>query len=297
MKKMTWLLALLLALVLLVGCATTQPPNETTSPTLPSPTRGETNATGPFDILVRGGNGFDFSFILRNNSDETFFYSDAYRLYVYADSWQFHHQHTGSGAEYYLRPGAVRNISVPWGGRGVSMQIEPGNYRLVMESIEIEFEQLHWVDGEGSRVDTSDQDWLGFVLAGQPASGAQVSNVAATPVGMTFTLENRSDSGFFYGVSYTLARYENGQWLTLPFIIDDAIWISIGFTLPSGETQDYEIEWAWLYGELAPGRYMFIRDMSLTVKPFVYEVDGVERWSNIHHRYPTVVYLMVEFEL
>jgi len=298
MKKITWLLALLLALAMLMGCGfglTEQPGHTRLLGERPSPTRGETNATGPFDILLRGGNGFDMSFTLRNNSDEIFFYSDAYRLYVYADTWVLHHEHAGTGAEYYLRPGAVREIFVQWSGRASGRQIEPSRYRFVMETIEIVFTQLPWVDGEGSLIDTGDQDWLGFVMAGQPASGVEASNIVATSTGMTFTLENRSTSGIFYGLPFTVVRYEDGNWAAIPS--EPAVWILPGFELHPGESRDYIIEWAWLYGELPAGRYMFIRDASLTSEPFVEEINGLELWSDIHSRYPTTVYLMIEFEL
>ncbi|MCL2531626.1 MAG: hypothetical protein FWE40_05665 [Oscillospiraceae bacterium] len=297
MKKMTWLLAMLLAVVMLAGCASLLPHTRRDVPS--TPTRGETNATGPFNIHVRGGNGFDFGFILRNSSDEIFFYSDAYRLYVYADSWQLHHEHEGSGAEYYLRPGAVRQIFVPWDGRSGNRQIEPGNYRLVMETLEIEFEQLHWSDEAGLMVQgaAQRQSWIDFIMAGEPAPDAVVSGVAATPAGMSFKLRNDSADGFFYGYAFDIARYDDGQWVAVSYIIDNAAWFALGFTLLSGETQDYEIDWAWLFGELAPGRYMFIRDLSLTTESFVETVNDGEQWSDIHHRYPTEVYLMIEFEI
>ncbi|MCL2445444.1 MAG: hypothetical protein FWD06_01575 [Oscillospiraceae bacterium] len=298
MKKIARLLAMILALVMLVGCASLLPHTRVIEAPA-SPTRGETNATGPFAIHAGGGNGFDFSFTLRNDSDEIFFYSDAYRLYVYADTWLLHHEHTGIGAEYYLRPGLARNIFVPWHGRGGGQQIEPGNYRLVFETIEIEFEQLHWSDEAGLTVQwaAQRQDRIDFITSGQPASGAAVSNISAMSTGMEFTLRNDSPTGFFYGYGYDMARYEDGRWVAVP-IVGEPVWRSLGFTLQVGETRDYTENWTHLFGELPAGRYMFIREMSLTDESFVEtRNDGMEQWSDIHHRYPTQVYLMIEFEL
>jgi|GEM_PF-2011121 len=306
MKKLIGLLAMILALTVLVGCTwgRTTPmdidvPGRTLGePRLPSPTRGDTNATGPFDVLVQHRNGFGLGFVLRNNSDEIFFYSDAYRLYVYADTWLLHHENAGSGAEYYLRPGAMRDIHVQW-SRGFGGQIEPGRYRLVMETLDIEFEQLHWSDEENLAAQGAvwRQARIDFVAAGEPAPGAVVSDVVATPAGMTFTLRNESSAGFFYGYAFDVARYEDGGWMPVPFIIDNAGWILLGFLLDAGESRDYAIDWAWMFGELAPGRYMFVRDLSLTSEPFVQSDGEHESWSDIHIRYPTQVHLVIEFEV
>lgn len=296
MKKMAWLLAMLLTLALLAGCASLLP--HTNEPAT-MPTRGEINATGPFDVHVQHHNGFGLGFLLRNNSEEIFFYSDAYRLYVYADTWLLLHEHAGSGAEYYLRPGAVRDIHVQWGGRGGGGQIEPGRYRLVMETLEVEFEQLLWSDEENLAVQQAAQRQarIDFIMAGQPAPGAVVTNVAATPTGMTFTLHNESTAGFFYGLLFDIARYEDGRWVAVPFVIEDVAWNLPGFELSPGETRDYQERWGWLFGELAPGRYMFMRELSLTDESFVQSDGDNEIWSNIHSRYPTQVHLMIEFEL
>ena len=38
------------------------------------------------------------------------------------------------------------------------------------------------------------------------------------------------------------------------------VWPSIGYSLQSGSVKQFSQEWVRRFGELSPGRYMFIRD-------------------------------------
>ena len=104
-----------------------------------------------------------------------------------------------------------------------------------------------------------------FITSVTQSSGDQivlVSDVEVSRTGIAFSLENTTDLDFKYGEPWDLAFYLNGRWMPVPYLtgVCGGIWASIGFTLQSGGIQQYRQDWSWRFGELPPGRYMFIRD-------------------------------------
>ncbi|MCL2377521.1 MAG: hypothetical protein FWC77_00185 [Defluviitaleaceae bacterium] len=89
-----------------------------------------------------------------------------------------------------------------------------------------------------------------------------VGDVEVSLTGIAFRLENRTNMEFIYGAPWDLAHYVNGSWIPVehPPGTGGMFWPSIGFSLQAGGIQQYRQEWEWLFGELPPGRYMFIRD-------------------------------------
>ena len=81
--------------------------------------------------------------------------------------------------------------------------------------------------------------------------------------GIRFSLTNLSKFDFIYGESWELAHFVNESWRPVDFRPDFSPTlrpiIDIGYSLYSGETKDYQMEWGWIFGELPPGEYMFIR--------------------------------------
>ena len=79
---------------------------------------------------------------------------------------------------------------------------------------------------------------------------------------ISFSLENRSDYMFTYGAAWDLAYYSNGSWLPVTHLpgAGDFVWTMQAYILQSGEIREYGFDWSWRFGELEPGRYMFIRN-------------------------------------
>lgn len=68
---------------------------------------------------------------------------------------------------------------------------------------------------------------------------------------------------FNYGTQWDLAFYlGDNRWISVPYLpgISGGFWTLVGYFLQSGGIQQYRQEWNWRFGELPPGRYMFIRD-------------------------------------
>jgi len=279
-RKVISLLAIAISLCILAGCAGT----------LPDDTGG---FDGSFDVQVVHNNGFGLSFYLRNTSQGAYHYDDGYRLErLDMGKWLSYHARESSGAAFSLQPGVVRQISVQWG-----REIVPGRYRFVMSgNVEIEFDELAW-DGDIAPHYDYRQGRLDFMTAGKASENiVTAGEPKVSRTGMSFSLKNRARADFGYGNPYELARYEGGRWVGVPYTSDDIAWTMPMFTLPAGKRDTFEIEWEWAFGALPDGRYMFIRGFTNLDESFVVESDGgFEKWDNMHNRYPTEEYLMVEF--
>jgi len=109
-----------------------------------------------------------------------------------------------------------------------------------------------------------------------------IGDVSTSRTGIEFSLENRTTQTFNYGAAWDLAYYTNGTWRPVSDrpVSGGIAWILIGHWLQSGGIQQYQINWSWRFGELPPGRYMYIRGGWLG-----------EDWN------PDSVYALVEFTI
>jgi len=89
-----------------------------------------------------------------------------------------------------------------------------------------------------------------------------VGSVDISRTGIAFALENRTEEEFMYGSHWDLAYFHNGAWHPVTHLpgVGGGAWTGEGFLIQSGGIQQYRINFEWHFGELSPGRYMFIRD-------------------------------------
>ena len=89
-----------------------------------------------------------------------------------------------------------------------------------------------------------------------------IGEVGVSRTGITFALENRTNMEFNYGAPWDLAYYANGQWTPVEHLpgAGGGYWLSWGASIQGGGIKQGCQEWSWRFGELPPGRYMFIRD-------------------------------------
>ena len=88
-----------------------------------------------------------------------------------------------------------------------------------------------------------------------------VGEVLVSRTGITFSLQNRTGSMFYYGTPWDMAYYDNGHWRPVTFLPGVGnYWTMPLYMLQGGGIKQYRQEWDWRFGQLAPGRYMFIRD-------------------------------------
>ena len=59
-----------------------------------------------------------------------------------------------------------------------------------------------------------------------------------------------------YGEDYVIEVLKDGKWEETPITVEgDYAFYAIGYNLPCEKISEKEIDWHWLYGELAPGEY------------------------------------------
>jgi hypothetical protein len=77
---------------------------------------------------------------------------------------------------------------------------------------------------------------------------------------ISFSLENRTDMDFYYGAPWDLACYSDGSWVPVQHLPGrgGGTWPGLLYSLQSGKTEQFDVNWEWRFGELPPGRYMYI---------------------------------------
>lgn len=89
-------------------------------------------------------------------------------------------------------------------------------------------------------------------------------------IGLSFSLKNISSTGatlvfsqydenalageLIYGDDFELEQLRDGEWESVP-VEGDYGFNDIAYTIAPGERTERELDWEWLYGELAPGEY------------------------------------------
>ena len=84
-----------------------------------------------------------------------------------------------------------------------------------------------------------------------------------------------------YGDWYDIQVQQNGNWYSLPLIIDNAAYHDIAYLVQNQTTSVWEINWSYFYGELPAGKYRIVKDIIDLREPGDY----------------TKYYLAVEFEI
>lgn len=104
--------------------------------------------------------------------------------------------------------------------------------------------------------------------------GANVSSEESqlSEIAVSFSLKNISPTGatlvfnqydaeapkgeLIYGEDYVIEVLKDGKWEEAPITVEgDYGFHDIAFNLPCEEISEREVDWHWLYGELAPGEY------------------------------------------
>ena len=72
--------------------------------------------------------------------------------------------------------------------------------------------------------------------------------------GASFVLKNYSKDTIIYGVSYSLEKEVDGEWMQLREK-EDLVFTMQGLILEAGMTQDIDVDWSYHYGVLGSGQY------------------------------------------
>ena len=250
--------------------------------------------------------GFHMGFTLHNISDVTLYYDAGFELYRdVGGKWELELSQDGD-VIYSLDPGITRNYGNEWSdvlwkkGEQGYVELTPGRYIFtrkiytnlqdtsIFKHLRIEFTVIARNDTVTARPNWR-QDRINFALLSEASENIVLAgevNVSRNSV--AFSLENRSDRAYTYGLGWDLARYYNGRWQPVPYlpVAGDGVPVpSLALGLRSGGIQREYFDWSGIFGELPTGRYMFIR-----------EYNPSDEYPLPDRRY-TVEYAMVLFEI
>jgi hypothetical protein len=220
------------------------------------------------------GSESGLEFTLRNISGTTLYYGNGYRLYRHEnEQWELAHSQYGS-IIYHLEPETVRDYYIEWAEILPNQELAPilipgGRYLFAkqiftdpqnldsFEYFRFEFDLLPWYAWEVTR-DWAQERIDAAVLSSASSNVVVIDDVEVSRSGIAFTLENRTNTKYVYGMGWYLAHYIDGRWQSAAARYRRDI-TAIGLILPGGTIQHYNIEWGYIFDALPPGRYMFIR--------------------------------------
>ena len=233
----------------------------------------------PMDTRIDHSAEFGAGFTLRNTYGTTLYYNwGYYRLYLqYAGIWQLIHTQTG-GASSHIKPHVARSYRINW-----EDQKPTGQYRLARDfylsqsdttphkTIYIEFEIIPFEDLLLQMIEHGDilqqlrENSVSFVVAGTPSEFIiQEGEVLVSRTSIAFYYHNPTNKTFIYGSHWELAHYVEGKWQPVPFAFSGLFGGQlIPLSIEGGQTKFDVINFGYRFGELPPGRYMFIRSHSL----------------------------------
>lgn len=87
----------------------------------------------------------------------------------------------------------------------------------------------------------------------------EIMEGSATATSVKLRLENKTKQNIIFGDSYAIQKYSDGQWQSIPYIIDSVGFHDIAYPLLKGDPKETDVDWNWLYGVLEPGRYRILK--------------------------------------
>lgn len=85
-----------------------------------------------------------------------------------------------------------------------------------------------------------------------------VKEGSLSPQGLTLVFTNQSGVTGVYGEGFFLEKKIDGEWYEVPVQEEEYGFPDIGYELPPNETEDFTIDWEWLYGTLEAGEYRIV---------------------------------------
>lgn len=83
-----------------------------------------------------------------------------------------------------------------------------------------------------------------------------------TNTGATIIITDTTNKDYSYGEPYRIDKKENGKWREAPRVIEDAFFNEPAYLPDENNEIVREVNWKWIYGELAPGTYRFVTAVS-----------------------------------
>lgn len=88
-----------------------------------------------------------------------------------------------------------------------------------------------------------------------------IKDNTVSPVELTLVLENNSDAHCIYGQYFIVEKNIEGAWYQVPTIIDNYGFDDIGYELLPDTSEEWSVNWEWLYGSLDEGDYRIVKNI------------------------------------
>ncbi len=123
---------------------------------------------------------------------------------------------------------------------------------------------FHSESGDLIRHRNADSNIVSFERELNSLTGVSMEVVEGSlnAVSLKLLLKNETDLEIIYGDTYELQRYFDGQWRSVPYIIDNWAFHDIAYTLKKSVPQEITVDWQVFHGSLEPGKYRIIKDIS-----------------------------------
>lgn len=83
-----------------------------------------------------------------------------------------------------------------------------------------------------------------------------------TPKGIHLVFTNDTDKEYTFGDDYELQTWQDGEWRTVDYIIDNAAFNSIGYMLAGDSGAGWDVKWTYCHGILPDGQYRITKTIS-----------------------------------
>ena len=92
-------------------------------------------------------------------------------------------------------------------------------------------------------------------------AGVSMEVTYVTPKGANLVLTNDTDKNIMFGDDYILQVYQDGKWYEVDYIIDNAVFSAIGYSVPTGGSTCWSVKWNYFHGELPEGTYRIVKEV------------------------------------
>lgn len=103
--------------------------------------------------------------------------------------------------------------------------------------------------------------WIRFEKELNNFDGVFMEVIEASKTSAKLEIINPTDLEVIYGEDYDLQVNHNGKWSSLPYLIDNWGFKSIGYEAVKDEPVIWEVDWKVFHGELSPGTYRIVKSV------------------------------------
>ena len=100
-----------------------------------------------------------------------------------------------------------------------------------------------------------------------PGLRFEVIESTVTSTGLKCVVKNTDNrkAVWSYGAAFGIEKQDENGWTPQEFITPEPpLWIMIQYSVKSGKTTEYDVDWTGICGELPPGNYRIAKDFTRT---------------------------------